>query len=544
MAIRRFSPVIFAGLIVLFIFSFTAFAVDRTGWQTKEVDFRAGSGRRIKAIHYPAEKKLLTRADKKAQKLSAAEIDSSPLAPAPSQSTSPVVSVNVIDSPPINGFIPWIAVSATDESMGDEDYNAYRELSPVGSYFPVNPQTDFAIGLFDTGASTHVMGYQASQVLNLNPGGGMETGNYIEIAGVTGSVDAWVSRPLALFIAGLNAIDPVAMILDTSALVGQSNIAIAVGEVPEPNAPDLPTAIGSPMSVYYTAVFRNDREVTVHYGGKNYTAPEIQMYPNDSEDPGIPDYSIDVPLELRPGGAAAVSYIPTIDFYSFEMLPSSPSIIIGNLSQSLFFVHAVDLNDNGNIAYDKDRFMIDTGAQVTVIGTRIAARLGIDPANPEFIVDIEGVSGEVSEVGGYYIDQIEIPALGEWLNFTNVPVILLDIASPEGGTLDGIIGMNLFNEYNMVFRGGGMFLQDDPVLELELITAPSATLAGDIAPEPLDGIVDIKDLSKMADCWLASFGDGNFDAKCDIAPSSITDGKVDFQDFAVIAQNWLRTITP
>lgn len=549
MSNRRFLPVFVA--LLLFSSSFAS-AARRPGWTSKKVDLRAGDGRRIKAIHYPKGKEVHTRRQKKTRvrkkmhkKQRPAIADpqtTNSVSVQPSKVTTGNVFVNTIESPPINGFIPWIAVTVTDESNGEEDYNAIPESSVTGNYFPANEHTDFAVGLFDTGASAHVMGYQASQILDL--GWDMETGNYVEIAGVTGSVDTWVSKPLGVFIAGLNAIDTsvTPMWLDTSKLVGQSNVSIAVGEYPQEGAPDLPTAIGSPMSIFYTAVFDNDQPVSVYYEGKNYTAPNIELYPSGLENPAIPTYSIDIPLELRPGGAAAVSYIPTIDFGSLEMLPSSPSVIIGNSSQSLFFVHAVDLYDDDEMAFDKSRFMIDTGAQVTVIGKRIAARLGIDVNDPEFIVDIEGVSGEVSEIGGYYIDEIEIPALGEWVTFTNVPVILLDIASPEGGTLDGIIGMNLFNEYNMVLRGGGMFLQDDPSLELELITTPPATLAGDIAPDPVDGVVDAMDMQVFMQAWLTSSGDSNFNYLCDIAPESISDGKVDLQDMALMATNWLREI--
>jgi len=548
MSNRRLLPIFVA--LLLFLSSFAS-AARRPGWTSKKVDLRAGDGRRIKAIHYPQGKEVRTRRQKKTRvkkKMHKKQRPAiaNPLAgnsvsiQAPKVTTGNVF-VNTIESPPINGFIPWIAVTATDE-MADFDFNATVRHSVVGDYFPDNEHTDFAVGLFDTGASTHVVSYQASQVLNL--GWNMETGNYIEIAGVTGSVEAWVSYPLGVFIAGLNAIDTsvTPMWLDTDKLVGQSNVSVAVGDYPSGGAPDLPTAIGSPMAIYYTTVFKNDQPVSVHYEGKNYTAPNIELFPSGSEDLNIPNYAINIPLELRPGGAGAVSFLFTEIDESFNFIPSTPSVIVGNSSQSLYFVHAVDLYDDDKMAFDKDRFMIDTGAQVTVIGKRIAARLGIDPDNPEFVVDIEGVSGEVSEIGGYYIDEIEIPALGEWVTFTNVPVILLDIASPEGGTLDGIIGMNLFNEYNMVLRGGGMFLQDDPTLELELITTPPATLAGDIAPDPVDGVVDAQDMQVFMQAWLSVSGDANFNYLCDIAPESISDGKVDLQDMSLMAANWLRDI--
>ncbi len=197
-----------------------------------------------------------------------------------------------------------------------------------------------------------------------------------------------------------------------------------------------------------------------------------------------------IPLELRPLGGISVQYIPTLDMglggididdilgvggFASDFPPASPSVIIGNSSQSLFFVHSVDLYDGQKSALDKDRFMLDTGAQVTVVGSRIAARLQLDPAAPEFEVEIEGVTGEISMTPGYYVDAIDIPALGQWFQARQVPVVLLDVSSPEGGTLDGIIGMNLFVDFNLIVRGGGLFLDEDPALELERVEPNAAT---------------------------------------------------------------------
>ena len=132
-------------------------------------------------------------------------------------------------------------------------------------------------------------------------------------------------------------------------------------------------------------------------------------------------------------------------------------------------MHSVDIYEGEKSAMDKNRFMLDTGAQITVVGSRIAARLQLDPANPEFEVEVEGVTGDVTMAPGYYVDALEIPALGQWFRAKNIPVIFLDMPSPEGGTLDGIIGMNLFVDFNLIVRGGGLFLQDDPTLELQRV---------------------------------------------------------------------------
>jgi len=432
----------------------------------------------------------------------------------------------------LDGFIPWIAVSVTDKRLGDLTPTSEQHSSVVGGYLTGSPANDFAIGIFDCGASSHVMGNTAATNAGIFSQD-LITTSTVDVSGVTGSVAAHVSYPLGLFIDGLNAISQSGV--DDSNMVGQSNVAIAVGQG-DPCLPDLPVAIGSPMAIYYTTAINNDKQFTIEHNGEYFTAPDIRFYEHD--DPCIPQYSNSIPLELRPLGALNVQYITALAFdENDEFFPASPSIITGNLSQSLFFVHSVDLYDNGNEAIDKDRFMLDTGAQVTVIGSRIAARLGLSPDANEFKVEIEGVTGDSIMAPGFYIDELQIPALGQWLSFTNIPVILLDIASPEGGTLDGIIGMNLFEGFNLVLKGGGIFLQDDPALEFEAITYNPVA---DIAPGNGDGNVDGLDLAELANAWLATSLSSNWNPKCDMFTNHSLDGIINFLDFAVFAQHWLE----
>ena len=116
-----------------------------------------------------------------------------------------------------------------------------------------------------------------------------------------------------------------------------------------------------------------------------------------------------------------------------------------------------------------------------------------------------------------------------------VGLVLLDVHSPEGGTLDGIIGMNLFTDFNFVLRGGGLFLQEDPRLELKYI--------GDWGPADVtaDGVVDNWDLKAMAAAWLATPSDGNWNQNCDIAPAGSPDNKINLLDLAILAQYWTET---
>ena len=531
-----------------------AAGADRSGWKREEVNWRVTGGDRIKNIYYPPEESLRrfdkgygrrpTSMHKKTLPAKAAGRLAS-FEKSAAKSGGPIIAT-VIDSPPVDGFVPWIAVSVTDSRSEELDLFAYYENSVVGNHLAPSPQIDYTIGLFDTGASSHLVGHAAAIGAGLFDGYpdysdfDYVTQHEIEVSGVTGSVDAWVSDPIGLFVDGLSAIDsndPVHGSLDLGGMMGESNVSILVGQTLLPDANELPTVVGSPLSVYFSTVFYNDTEITVNHNAEEYSAPDIRIYEHD--DNAIPEYPNIVPLELRPLGGGYVMYSIGTDPFDPEFFsPAVPSIIVGNLSQSLFFVHSVDLYHKDNVAYDKDRFMLDTGAQVSVIGTRIAARLALDPADPNFEVPIQGVDGQTMMAPGFYIDAIEIPALGQWLSYTNVPVIWLDVASPEGGTLDGIIGMNLFVEYNMVLRGGGMAGQDDPALEVQLIPP----IIGDVAPEGGDRKVNILDLVAFAHAWLATEGAGNWNPACDLAPQPTTDDKIDSLDFGVLAQHWLEGV--
>jgi len=514
---------------------------DRTDWKRKEVDLRMTGGDRIKAIRY-SEDKEPSLYDAKADiqtdiirerillQKSTSEKESFGLLSIPS------VMANIIDSPPIDGFVPLIAVTVTDEHSDDFDWVAQTQMSVIGSYLTENPETDFTIGLFDTGASTHIINFAGANRTGVYDAD-LITDNMIEIQGATNSVFGLVSKPLAIFTDGLAAIEPDGMVLDTSNMVGQSNVSVIIGDLPPEGKPGLPTVVGSPMSVNFVTVINNDQQITVTYDGNDLTSPDIKFY--EHEDTRIPVYTNSIPLNLIPSGAQNIQYIPDLEaFMEFVFAPGSSFTIVGNLAQSLFFVTSVDLHNKDFNAMDKQRFMLDTGAQITVISSGIASRLGLDPDNPDFEAEIQDVTGEITLEPGFYIDSLDIPSLGDWLHYTNVPVVMLDVASPEGGTLEGIIGMNLFVNFNLVLRGGGLFGQAPPSLEFEFI---HQILIADIAPEGGDGIVDFQDFVAFADAWLSTPTSPNWNPNADLAPPLNPDGIINRLDLEIFADNWFKT---
>ena len=231
--------ILFAVLLVCVVCRARVNGAVPSTWQREEVNWRVSGGSQIKAIYRPPEE-------------ASAKSTSDKAAP---------VAANVIDSPPEAGLVPWIAVVTTDARGEELNMVADAESSIIGTPM-ADPQTDYAIGIFDTGASAHIMGYEAANNLglfNINPSDPCHTyvtGNEIQITGATDSTFVSVSYPMAIFIDGLNAIGSGGL-LDTSGMVGQSNVSILVGQEPAPDKSDLPTAIGSPLSVYFTTVFNN-----------------------------------------------------------------------------------------------------------------------------------------------------------------------------------------------------------------------------------------------------------------------------------------------
>jgi hypothetical protein len=515
------------------------------GWLSQEVDLRITGGASIKAVSYPPTtvSPLLDRwnnyqktAPKTTIRGPGLNSQIRPLAESPNEA----VTATVIDSPPLNGFVPWIAIVLTNERSDELELDAVPQFSVIGKPLAAEPNTGYGIGIFDTGAGAHILSaVDAVQTGLYDYTPSQLTESAIDVTGVTGSASVWVSQPLGLFIDGINKIDPNGLTLDETTMVGQTNVSIGVGDFID--SPNVPTAIGSPLSVFLTSVIHNDNQITIVRDGEEFTGPEMTFYELDA--PNIPDYPNSIPLELRPSGSVAVQYFPNIlDPFGDDFgAPMSPSVMTSFLpSQSLFFASSVDVTHKGKSALDKDGFMLDTGAEVSVISEAIAARLGLNAANAEFEVEIVGVSGDSIMAPGFIIDSLDITATPEWLSFTNVPVIMLDVDSPEGGTLDGIIGMNLFTNFNLVIHGGGLPDFGGHSLDFEPI-APRPV--GDIAPGIGDGIVDLRDIAALARSWLATPESPQWNPAADIAPVGAPDGVVNFLDFAVMAENWLATAT-
>jgi hypothetical protein len=111
-------------------------------------------------------------------------------------------------------------------------------------------------------------------------------------------------------------------------------------------------------------------------------------------------------------------------------------------------------------------FLFDTGAQLSVISTAQAVAFGLDLNSPEDTISVQTAGGVITDLPGYRIESISIPTdNGKTLTFKNVWVFVVDAAA---GLLDGIMGMNLFNNASAMLYDP--FHSDGAVLELSYFT--------------------------------------------------------------------------
>jgi hypothetical protein len=222
-------------------------------------------------------------------------------------------------------------------------------------------------------------------------------------------------------------------------MVGQGNFAGGVNTEENHLATNrVPTVVGAPLLAHFVVSVRNSERIETNFCGEIMSSAAVTFFSN-AADPRIPDLDHTVFLELVPLSSLDVQYLEPLDL---------PSMIgLG----SLFFTASHVSAKEGGVS-TSGKMMFDTGAQATLISRIAAAELNLDVGNPEFEVEVQGIAG--SEIApGFVVDELSVPAEGGAVVWSNVPVIVLNVGSPEGGTLFGIVGSNLFAYRDWVVNG-------------------------------------------------------------------------------------------
>ncbi len=424
--------------------------------------------------------------------------------------------------PRLAGFSPLVAIATSDEGqpLGRDLVEHEIEGSYVG--VPLNPTVapNFVIGFLDTGSDVNLAAGTSADTLGLF--GVNLTPNSILIGGVGGQVDASISMPVGFFAQGLSAIDASGA-LDYNALVGHSNVCgLAAPAIDCGNGEVLTAVIGMPFLAFYTSVIRVDTPTTVRVNGVTYTAPDVQI--QDQFDP-LPTFSHSIALQF--GGLSPLvttaSYFPDFEDQETPIIPTLMSLAAGFIPTGGAFFTTIFVLEGEPDALNPAqpmRVLVDTGAQSSIMSPGMAANLSL-PFEPDFTVDVCGVGGLVEGVAGYYVDYVKINAMGGALEFSRAPFVVLDLPSPEGGSLDGILGMNFFWNRNVIFEPALLFTAFFHVSD------PIAFAYGDF---DLDLDVDPKDAAAIVSCMTGPER-SILNPLCDHIDGD-EDGDVDLIDFS------------
>jgi len=433
--------------------------------------------------------------------------------------------------PPLAGFTPLLAITTSDE-RSDNDFDFEHQLVSgyVGS--PLNPPVNenFVIGIFDSGSVVNLVAEPFNTTLGIT--GSYLTGYTLEIGGAGSSVDAVVTQPLGIFMAGLDSVNSYGQ-LDPNYLVGHTNTSILVApEISCGPGNSVSAMIGTPMISFYNTIIRVDSPVAVTVGSESYVSPDVQML--DQSIP-LPTYSRMVSINF--GGILPVttsSYYAEFDPFEFEVDdPSYPTLLsfitISPPTGGNFYANigAIEGEPGATNPLQNMRVLVDTGAQSSIITPGMAADLSLDLYNPDFTVEVCSVGGLVQDVPGVYIDYIKINAAGGALEFSHAPFIVLDIPSPDGEEFAGVLGMNFFWNRNVIFA---------PVLNGSGFLHLSEPVAFAYADFDGSGRVDLPDFATISAAWLARPGEPNWDSRCDL----FIDEVIDMTDLAAFVDVWLN----
>ena len=366
------------------------------------------------------------------------------------------LTVNAVQTP-ISGFIPWVGMTLTDEfedsTLGNVlFFQAELSAAPGGTKLSAGGSPHYEVALLDSGAQVDLLSYQATQNFDV-VGNGFGGTNTIPIGGATGLIEGTIQDPLGVYAGGLqDATSYTPLTIPDGAMPGQTSISL----ISVPQSSTLPSVIGLPMISQYTTVIRSDQPLIVDVNSETVRTPSIEFKelgsgPAEAQALGITRRA---PITFKPEGSGNPFLSPP--FYAFTFVsidqplhddPTAPSHMAGGMFLT------VDMANDGNELTDKKLFF-DTGAEVSVVSTLMAAQLGFDAVldTPDFTIELEGSGGSVSQVPGFIADEFHIVTIGGDFTVYDVPLVVLDIPDPSdpANIVSGIVGTNVFADRNLV----------------------------------------------------------------------------------------------
>ncbi len=402
---------------------------------------------------------------------------------------------------------PYITVGPSDGFAFDQPRVAIAVVDPTAPGGPSSLGPEFFNEfLLDTGSSSVLVAGLA--VGELQDQGYQTVAQYSEL-GVAGAGLMDVSKPYEVNFAGSDG-SPIAI----------DNIRLL--STPEPTSfGSFMGIIGMPAMVGRTTTM----DMTIWSGGNI----DLMVTAFSSAPPAPSGVRFNIPLTLK-------NFPQNGQIFPTDPLPSSAPLPMV----------PVEMRTPGHLV--QDQFVLDSGAQLSIVSTATALGLGLDTDGDGNLdnealdfIEVQGISGSVLmplvEAGTIAVRSQS----GAKLVWTDLVIGVLDIdpGIPGEPPIPGIFGADLltsgwlgaifggpdgyFNQVHFDFRDaanltGTMVLDMNPSLNV-------VSYEGDVNQ---DGQVDIFDLNLVANHWLSAGGPGDANG----------DGIVNIFDINVISQDW------
>jgi autotransporter-associated beta strand protein len=369
------------------------------------------------------------------------------------------LNIDAVDTEPINGFVPQVVMGLTNEQDDDSEYSGVegfgiQSSAPGGSSLPMNPTGAaplYVVATLDSGSSGDILSYDSAQAYDLPDAGLIDGGSQTTtISGASGDEDVTITNALGVYAtdfshASVNSSG--ALAVSSGSLQGQYNVPILVGN----QGDGLPNIVGSPILSQYRATIQNSVPQHLTVGGVVSQTPKVTLSAFSTT---IPAGYSKLTLKAFDSASGDSETEGSPYYYNFELNgPTDPDI--PGVWASFLTNGGVGISRNGTSATNQN-FLLDTGAQVSVISNDEAASVGIfnaSAATADFTEQVQGVGG-ITEVPGYYLNTLTLLTQGGLMTWNRVPVLVLDVADPRDPTsaLPGILGTDLFSDRDLILN--------------------------------------------------------------------------------------------
>jgi len=437
--------------------------------------------------------------------------------------------------------LPEMAIAADGDFNLDGIFEAALDLPRIHFLLKRDPcepaieyQGNFELnwGFLDTGASGMLLSRETFDALELN----YEPGAVYADVGIGGAEFFDVSEFLYVGTAGYNDPDP----YNQSHYILSDRWHLQVKQTYAGLLEQPIDLLGMPVMAGKTVVL--DAGATNRL---EYFAADIK----ENGDSEIPPVDFNVPLRFE-------KYIMPEDPCNIPPLPVlAYNPVIDNI--------VVEYNGQSS----SGSWLLDTGGTISLMSVAQATTLGLTEPNgnpivtPDFVLEIGGIGGS-TELPGFQIDNLIVPTLNGYnLIFNNARICVYDIGITDVETgefilLDGIFGSNFLCASAKIIGGLPVDLAQTP-FEKIVIDMQKGLLGFDVNdvyplpscgdahhPQPTADVtgdckVNIFDAHVFAENWLGQGCNSanNFCNGCDI----ISNGKVDFVDYGVFANQWQQS---